>query len=378
MVKTIKECELGENIEDIKANYSGIEVEPLQYEVFRYKLPKGVIVIYKDNRVLRSRNEWFEIRALAALAKQYGEFKHGVQFQRGDYQTEVDGVSVDDKILVEVKRDEITAEWVDFYHKKLNKLNYKQLFLVAPSFKEGLQFPASIIPVKFIPDWKKIRDHYQEFQFPSWIRDQVSARHFRFLLPNGRWKGAKRKFSQTAKHTLESKFFQSIKWIKFWTPVKIYYTMSRMVNPPREYFGKGYPLPHLLAVFDIDSDAHTHVIGAHGYCHQCISEAAEKAKQAKEILINEGYAIKSIFSGKKGFHLYLMQEDTVAEVNSTKLFQILEKIKDLTDSASFRDKNGQFDVHRIIKVPNTIDASTGMIVNEKIEKLELNDQLILI
>jgi hypothetical protein len=374
-VKTIKEYELGENISSIKSNYAGQEVVPLKYELFRYKLPKGAIVIFNDNHILRARNEWFEYRALAALAGKYGEFKHGVLFKKDGFQTEVDGVSLDDKILVEIKRDKITQAWVDFYAQKLKKLEFKELILVAADFEEPLNYPASITPVKFIPDWGAIQTYYQDFKFPDWIQELVSSRHFRFLLPNGRWQGAKRKFTPTAKHTTESKFSQAIQWLKYWTPVKIYYTMSRMVNPPREYYGKGYPLPHLLAVFDIDAGAHPHVIGTKGFCEQCLSEAAEKAKAAEAIFTNEGYTTRTVFSGKKGFHLYIMQDDKAKEVNSEEFFQMLQKIKDYTDSISFRDKNGQFDLHRIIKVPYTIDASTGMLVSEEIQKLNLKDQL---
>ena len=70
-----------------------------------------------------------------------------------------------------------------------------------------------------------------------------------------------------------------------------------------------------------------------------------------------------------------MEEDKAMEVNPTKLNEIIEKIKDLTDSATFKGKDDQFDVHRIIKVPNTVDATTGMIVREEFTQLELNDQL---
>jgi len=374
-VKTIKEYQLGETILKIKINYAGCEIDPLKYEEFRYKLPKGVIVIFKDNRVLRARNEWFEYRALAALAPEYGEFRQGVLFKKDTFQTEVDGVSIDDNILVEVKRDKITQAWVDFYAQKLKKLEFRELIIVAADFEEKLNFPASIKPAKFIPDWDEIQKYYKSFQFPEWIQEAISSRHFRFLLPNGKWQGAKRKFTQTPKHSLESKFSQAIKWLKYWIPVKIYYTMSRMVNPPREYYGKGYPLPHLLAVFDIDAGSHTHIIGAKGVCEQCLSEAAEKTKTAEEILRNEGYAVKTVFSGKKGFHIYLMQDNRVKEVSSEELLDILQKIKDYTDSISFHDKNNQFDLHRIIKVPYTIDASTGMLVTEKMQKLNLKDRL---
>jgi len=39
--QVIKEYELGQTIEHIKATFSGTELDPLQYELFRYKLDKG-------------------------------------------------------------------------------------------------------------------------------------------------------------------------------------------------------------------------------------------------------------------------------------------------------------------------------------------------
>ncbi|MFX1452278.1 MAG: hypothetical protein ACFFCM_15680 [Promethearchaeota archaeon] len=375
-IKLIKEHELVKVIENIKKKYNGREIEPLKYELFRYKLSNGIIIITKDNKILRTKNEWYEYRALSALSKKLGEFKHGVTYNINGQQLEVDGVSIDEEILVEIKRDKINQDWIDFYSKKLNLLNFKQLFLIAASYEENLNIPSSIRTIKFKADWESIKNYYATFKFPEWIKDSVPHRHFRFLLPNGKWKGAKRKFTKTPKHTPTSKFFQAIKWLKFWLPVKIYYTMSRMVNPPAEYFGRGYPMSKLLAVFDIDSDAHIHIIGSEGYCKQCIKESIKKVKLSEEILRNEGYHTKTIFSGKKGFHIYLMEEERALEITYNELEEIIEKLQGLTDSVTFKGKDNQFDVHRLIKVPCTIDATTGMIIDEGFNKLNLKDELI--
>ena len=231
-VKKIKEYEVEDVIFYIKTNYMGEEVEPLNHELFRYKMLKGAIIIFKDNRVLKTRNEWFEYRALSALAKKHGAFKHGMKYDMNGTETEVDGVSIDDEIMVEIKRDRINQEWVDFYNEKMENLNFKQMYLISASFEENLKIPNSITPMLFKPDWNAIEEHYKRFQFPDWFAEMAPHRHFRFLLPNGKWKGARRKFTKTAKHTPESKFKQAIKWLRYWMPAKIYYTMARMVNPP--------------------------------------------------------------------------------------------------------------------------------------------------
>ena len=64
-IKSIKEFQLGDIIYNIKSNFRGQIESPLKYELFRYKLNKGVIIIYKNNRIMRNKNTWYEVRALA-------------------------------------------------------------------------------------------------------------------------------------------------------------------------------------------------------------------------------------------------------------------------------------------------------------------------
>src|SRR5271157_6490928 len=92
-VRTVRECDLETTIAWIMSTLRGRIVTPLAYEVFRYRLPKGVSIIYHDNRILRTKNFWFEVRGLAALAKELGvEFLQGqrLKFSSG-LETEVDG-----------------------------------------------------------------------------------------------------------------------------------------------------------------------------------------------------------------------------------------------------------------------------------------------
>ena len=60
--------------------------------------------------------------------------------------------------------------------------------------------------------------------------------------------------------------------------------------------------------------------------------------------------------------------------------KILTLLKDennisLTDNNNFKSKNGSFDLHRIFKLPNSIDAVTGIRVVEKLERLDFKDQI---
>ena len=45
----------------------------------------------------------------------------------------------------------------------------------------------------------------------------------------------------------------------------------------------------------------------------------------------------------------------------------------LTDNINFRANDNSFDLHRIFKLPYTVDASTGLLVKEKLEQLNFND-----
>ena len=71
--KKIVEKDLDKVINRIIKKFNGEIKNPMRYELFRYKINKGVIVIYKDNKRLRTANRWFEYRALVALSELTGE-----------------------------------------------------------------------------------------------------------------------------------------------------------------------------------------------------------------------------------------------------------------------------------------------------------------
>ena len=205
----------------------------------------------------------------------------------------------------------------------------------------------------------------------------VSSRHFRFLLQNGSWLGAERSLTRTAKHTPESKLTRILFNIhsRNGLPVKAYYSMARMVNPPAEYRGRGYPIPRLLAVLDIDPDPHEHLIDGRGFCQSCLDLSRAKTDRAEEALADMGYETRRLFSGRRGFHLYMVEDGAAKEVHLRELMKMLNALGSLTDSQTFKSKDANFDEHRIIKVPNTFDASTGMLVDERATRLSLDDRL---
>lgn len=49
--------------------------------------------------------------------------------------------------------------------------------------------------------------------------------------------------------------------------------------------------------------------------------------------------------------------------------------KVLPDNENFHDKEGKFDLHRIFKLPRTVDGSTGVVVSEEFNQLPFADKL---
>ncbi len=388
-VRILKDFELEDAIAVIKAARPGHVEEPLPYEIFRYRFPKGVAVIYHDNRVLRAKNFWFEMRGLTALARTLKtSFLHAqrVHFEN-ELETEVDGIDVDTHtIMVELKQAPISQEWVDFYENKRKRLGFKECLIAAPWFDTDLTFPPAIRPFIFQPDVATLMDFYNErFTIPSWIAPHIPPRHVRILLSNGVWHGIHRKLTFTAKHTPASKILLTVnnlaKRSKF--PMRVYFSLSPMVLPTQEYFGKGRPLPRILGAFDVDAEHKDHIMGPEGYCVECLRDAREKADILAEKLTGLGKSFIRVYSGSKGFHFYLRDTKDptrVGEFDEESLSQITAGLQDssgnaLTDNINFRTREGTFDMHRIFKLPGTVDAATGIVVSEQLEQLNFKDEL---
>ncbi|MHA1469158.1 MAG: hypothetical protein ACTSSP_01205, partial [Candidatus Asgardarchaeia archaeon] len=187
-----------------------------------------------------------------------------------------------------------------------------------------------------------------------WIREHIPKRHIRFLLPNGYWTGIKRKITDTAKYKMEDKFRKHINTLKSrgLLPVKVYYSLARMVNPVSEYHGKGIPLPYVILAFDVDVKLKEPlIIGGRKFFVDIIKKVRPFAKIIAQKIDKLGLESKIIYSGQNGFHIY-----------------------GLKDNVAFRSRSG-FDLHRIFKLPGTVDASTGIVLSDKLKILSFNDKL---
>jgi len=154
-----------------------------------------------------------------------------------------------------------------------------------------------------------------------------------------------------------------------------------MLFPILEFYGKGRPLSKVIAAFDIDSNKHIHIIGKEGYCVKCLNDSIKKAREISEILLDEGFNYIRVFSGSKGFHFYILDENNkmVKEIPAKDYLDLItyinRKLKEnYIDNINFKSKMNTLDLHRIFKLPNSIDASTGILIKEGFHKLNFKDE----
>ena len=263
-----------------------------------------------------------------------------------------------------------------YYEKKREKLGFKKCIIIATNLDENVKGSKNVELYRLKLDFKTAHSYYSSVRFPEWVRELIPSRHIRFLLPNGVWTGIRKKLSKTAKYTVEEKFKKQL--FKFARkgrmPIKIYYSMARMVNPVSEYVGKGYPMPFLLLVFDVDVSA-KRIIDDKGYYENFFDNAEKLAKIVEEKLQERGYKTKKLFSGLKGFHVYGLKNDKVCEVKPEEMIELTYELADYVDNVRFKGSSG-FDMHRIIKLPSTVDLATGIVVTENFKRLDLKDKLV--
>ena len=141
----------------------------------------------------------------------------------------------------------------------------------------------------------------------------------------------------------------------------------------RERQGKGIPLDLLLLVLDVDADRdhNEHLIDDHGICDRCLSSAKQKLESVRRTAEPE----RCVFSGSKGYHLHYQREISSAEM--LEFLAEINKHQELVDDFTFaRDGVKQFDMHRIFKVPGTVDATTACVIDEDLKRLDVKDQIV--
>ncbi|MHA2250230.1 MAG: hypothetical protein ACXAD7_07705 [Candidatus Kariarchaeaceae archaeon] len=351
-----------------------------QYEFARGLDEKNVLhVIYKENRITRTRNTWYEMRALTSLSKFLDkEFYYSYKTTWKGYETEVDGVSLDEKLAVEIKRQTIDKKTLRFLEHKLYDLGFDKLIVIAPKFK-SLEPSADTTLLVFRPSFTAAMKYYQT-SFTIWkaFWNLAQQRHFRYLLANGRWRPQRRRYTKSSKWSPSQRMIHEIGrfYRQYSFPIKIYFSLSRLIGPLHEFEGKGYPIDLFIAAFDVDGKHQgNHILGKQGYCNDCMIDAKKRLTRFTAYLDSNEFEYVVLNSGSKGFHVYLMQNNKIMEITRTQMEKITMDNEDVIDSfLSKRDK--EFDNHRIFKVPYSIDASTGTIIGNEKQYIDLRDNLI--
>ncbi len=184
----------------------------------------------------------------------------------------------------------------------------------------------------------------------------LNKRHFRFLLPNGR-------FFKIKDVIRSSSDLQ--RWLLKMKPLDVYYSTSTYLNPtdvaPRpknstDYWGPGNVVLSHDVAFDIDRQPLSLFN---------LERARKDAVHLLDFLTARNYPLKYVaFSGSKGFHLIFDDIDKSIEPD----FRIREKsiiqrrkalVDDVIKEGIVIDKAVTVDTRRIIRLPGTINSKTG-------------------
>lgn len=189
----------------------------------------------------------------------------------------------------------------------------------------------------------------------SMITD-LNRRHFRMVLPNGRFL----KIKDVIRNTDDLQ-----KWLQRLAPLHVYYTTGTWLNPvilsprPKErgsgFLDSGIILSHDIA-FDIDRTP---------LLKRNIEAARQESLRLLDHMTGQGYELKYIaFSGSKGFHVVFRdkEREIIPDPYEREMEFIRERTeltKEILDAGIDIDTTVTKDTRRIIRVPGTINTRTG-------------------
>jgi len=200
-----------------------------------------------------------------------------------------------------------------------------------------------------------------ELFLPSFPKFRI----FKFLLWNGSWITINRKV-----YNIEDLRKELLKYL----PYKAYYSTCLWLNPhkvsskykPNKEITNNLFLGSDFLVFDIDD--------------KDIENAKQKSLLVLDYLKQNGFKIlKIVFSGSKGFHIYFEPKDYYVSFHYSREEYEIDKRKKFFNSLpkeiqKIIDYPVLIDTRRIIKLPLTIDGSSGYKVSfvENLEKFDIN------
>lgn len=211
-----------------------------------------------------------------------------------------------------------------------------------------------VIPAESPVD--RLGDFYSRIPLDIEFITDLNKRHFRFLLPNGR-------FFKIKDVIRSSSDLQG--WLLKMKPLDVYYSTSTYLNPtavaPRpknsmDYWGPGNVVLSHDVAFDIDRQP---------LSLSNLERARKDAVQLLDFLTERKYPLKYVaFSGSKGFHLIFDDVDKSIEPDfRIREKSIIQRRRALVDEVIMEgiaiDKAVTVDTRRIIRLPGTINSKTG-------------------
>jgi len=333
-------------------------LEAGKYEFMRTK----DFVIYNDNRKVRGRHKIKMWRSATRLAKLTGK---PVYLDTKNYYLIANGVFMQFADTVR-GMNEYNFHLEKAQRNAKGQVNDDDMIEVVSLSKSDL---ASYVKL----DSEPINEYYaNEFDFPEWFKPFLKQRHVRMMLVGQRFDFAEYSY---AFNGLE-KFKKDMARLKHRGEDigKIYISLARMLSHTEEKHGEGRPIDLLLKALDVDADHHEgpHEIASNGLCKKCLKSSNNKIKVVMSMLDEKPK--KVIFSGTKGYHLHWLEE--IHEEDMINLIADVNSVTQLVDDFCFDDEGvRKFDMHRIFKLPNTIDATTCMKITTKLERVEVNDDI---
>lgn len=291
--------------------------------------------------------QFYETRALGYAARLFRTPVHAnvrLVDPRADLsrEVEIDGL-IDIKgqeTALEVKSYPLDENALTGIVAKYRGLNFHHLKVIAPSFERASTPTTDVVveTVPFVPDLSELLTYYAkpEDEMPAWFRNELETgwHHVRYKLAKRGRSSNTRFLNQIDKrirsfHDFRREVVDRIGHQN--PPIKVYWSPKRWLSPKDLYFRNrpnvdlGGPL-----VFDIDGiRIHEHhvsclITGPDALCEYCFRFAKQHAQRLVTLLREHGFSkIEVLFSGRQGFHIYVLDEPVTLGQRS----QVLRAIK---------------------------------------------------
>jgi hypothetical protein len=176
--------------------------------------------------------------------------------------------------------------------------------------------------------------------------------------------------------------FNSLKkYLIQFTPVNVYQSVLNWLRPSHvSYKNKSQPALPLPSEYVVDVDhylrykPHRHDLLPDRICMGCLETAKELAEEILDVILENYIDVHMVFSGHRGFHIHVLDFDVrdytiympTNPLKSHKVARFLyterlkERVPDCFDGPHFIVSS---DVTRVITVPESLNAVTGLVAS---------------